>query len=1484
MVTPKMSEKTTMHEGDIAIVGMSVLSPAGDTVDEFWHGISQGKSFIKEVPDYVIDPYHFTGNPDDDIDVFYCKHGGFMQPVSVDPLRYGVMPIAAGGTDPEQLVSLMAAEQALIDADAFENREQLKKCSVILGRGGFAGLIQMRFINIMRTGREMTRLLKSVLPELTDDDLTKVKRAYQAEQGRYHPDMATGTMPNLMASLINNTFDLQGPSYVVDAACASGIIVINQSISLLRSGQCEIALAGAMHLGHSPMFWGTFDLIRAQSQRQVIAPFSEDADGLLIGQGIGFVVLKTLRQAILDGNKIYAIIKETSVCSDGAASHVITTSTEGQVRAIDEAWSKTGMDPNKLGFIEAHGTATVVGDKTEIESIKTYFGDNSKPRAYVGSLKSNIGHAMPACAILSVIKTALALHHKKIPPTLNCPNPIPSMFESRFRPPTELIDWDGEELPHVAGVNAFGFGGVNAHAIMTTYEPPSGSPVMKRKPYLGDAITVTANTGQALIEKLARGDYSAPGGDYRMVVFEPDDERIKQAIAIIKEDKPWHGGFDIWFTNKPLLQSGGKISFMFPGYWEGWDAETDSLSEALDLPYMSSLVAATEKESARHNSQKLYQSKALGKAALEKLGVEADFYTGYSIGEYDAAVFAGILNCDVNSWADAFSSVLEGFESFFDMVVVNGVNRKQAEQWCKHVPELYLSSIDSPHQIMLSGTDDAVNSLVEILQREEIVHVVLPKRVGVHTPLAEGLFTNLEPFFKGIEICEGSTPVWSATLQNTLPTQREQYLSYLTEELTKPVCFTNLVEKLYDEQQARVFIQVGSGPLVSYVEDILSGKEFASMATSVSSRNGAQQMRRIMALLFVEGHKSNCDFLGVKPQYQSKNTLLRLAKGAPALLEELPELSELVAKRYGKLMPGGLMGSQRASLQTENPIVSNLDANIADAIAVQREIVELFESSDISMLPRTSAQRTSQSKEEQRQSLPQAAQDSVLTQQSSKDDGAQSAQSRKGSVFEEPLHLTFEDHPYLVDHSVVRQPKGWHVAEDLSPVVPFAMTLEIAAEIAMKYAPGQKLVTISNASAYRWIALEQPFDTIVKGKWLSNNTVLVSIGDYFEAECTFANEYPEPLAEFDGDLDIGDEIVKRRPAAEWYDRFSFHGPQYRSITKQDKICQRGMTGALRSAPGRGSLLDAMGQQLGLFLHITQTENTISFPVRMKEIVLYDDLFDQEGEFESKAVVTRLTKNIIAMDVVYLRNGKQWCLGRGFTLQRFQNVPEVWQIIVNPQHNKLSKEIAPGVFFYQSDMHDNLVLFLSRRYLNSFEREELEKLENSGQKREHLISRIALKDAVRMSARVDDEELLWPIEFYCKKEESGKPYLRGHGRAAEKVDGLKVSLSHKTTAAIAIVSDKPVGIDLEEIDATASNNIDEFCTSQEQALLADTALSHAALRFWVAKEAYTKMTGEGLKGTPKRYEVASIDGEVLTIGNSQIKTVVLEDKYVAGWTV
>jgi phosphopantetheinyl transferase (holo-ACP synthase) len=504
--------------------------------------------------------------------------------------------------------------------------------------------------------------------------------------------------------------------------------------------------------------------------------------------------------------------------------------------------------------------------------------------------------------------------------------------------------------------------------------------------------------------------------------------------------------------------------------------------------------------------------------------------------------------------------------------------------------------------------------------------------------------------------------------------------------------------------------------------------------------------------------------------------------------------------------------------------------------------------------------------------------------------------------FEEELLLTLEDHPYLVDHSTIRQPEGWECTEDLSPVVPLAMTIELLSEIALKHASDRKLLRVSTVSASRWINLERPFKSLVKGRWKTSDTLELNLKGHAKAEFTFGNAWLELPPKYLGEIDIGPAIMDPVPTEVLYDAGSFHGPRYQCSIELLKVGERGLINLAQRREGKGSLLDVMGQQLGFFLYLTQPENAVFFPVRLGSLDLYADIFDQEGIFEHTMIATELTETTITGDMVLKRDGKIWAVARDYVCQRLQSYLPILRVTSKPQHNLLAEQVAPGVYHFSNIYDDNILSRLLKRYLNTVDRGELGEEATLIQLRACLDTRVALKDAVRAFAQEESgaDEMLYPIEVFCAHGEKGRPVIYGQGKAAALLEGIQASFSYADRDSVAIVAREPVGIDIEKIEEKAESFYEGVFTERERELLSGLEQPQGAIRFWVAKEACAKKAGVALKDNLKRFEVTAIDdaadgtaggavdgavdGAMLILGSERVQTMNLGDTYLAGWTI
>ncbi|WP_030348351.1 polyketide synthase, partial [Streptomyces sp. NRRL S-1022] len=470
----------TEPQAAVAVVGMAVLLPGARDLGAYWRNLRDGADAITEVPADRWDADYYRPGAATGPAVagqVYCRRGGFVTgPPEVEVTRYGIMPASVAGTEPDQLIALDVAAAALADAGGTERLPDRHRIGVVLGRGGYLTPGLARLDQRVRTAHQLTRTLSELLPDLPAGQLDRIRAAFTERLGPDSPDAAIGLVPNLAASRIANRLDLRGPAYTVDAACASSLVAVDQAVTALTTGRCDLMLAGGVHHCHDITLWSVFSQLRALSPTERIRPFHRDADGILIGEGTGVVVLKRLADAERAGDRVYAVIRGTGVAGDGRTAGLVTPDPGGQTRAVRQAWRAAGLDPaapDSIGLLEAHGTATPAGDTAELTTLAEVFGPaaagaGDAGRPVLGSVKSMIGHTMPAAGVAGLVKAALALHHRTLLPTLHCDDPHPALAATRFRTLERARPWetDGPHRVRRAAVNAFGFGGINAHVVL----------------------------------------------------------------------------------------------------------------------------------------------------------------------------------------------------------------------------------------------------------------------------------------------------------------------------------------------------------------------------------------------------------------------------------------------------------------------------------------------------------------------------------------------------------------------------------------------------------------------------------------------------------------------------------------------------------------------------------------------------------------------------------------------------------------------------------------------------------------------------------------------------------------------------------------------------------------------------------------------------------------------------------------------------------
>jgi acyl transferase domain-containing protein/phosphopantetheinyl transferase/aryl carrier-like protein len=691
---------------DAAIVGMACLLPGAADVTTYWRNIIGKVDAVSEPPDdwgadSVFDP------ASDENDRVYCKRGGYLGPLAeFDPLRYGVMPRSVDGGEPDQYLALRVAHDAMEDAGYLVRDFDHDRAEVVIGRGTY---INRGFTNVVQHGLAVDQalaILRRLHPEHSEQELAELKRELKRSLPPFNSDMAPGLVPNVMSGRIANRFDLRGANYTIDAACASSLVALDRAMQDLRAGRCDLALVGGVHCSTPSPILMIFCQLGALSRSGTMRPFDRRADGTLLGEGSGFVVLRRLADAERDGDRIYAVVRGVGTASDGRGLGMLAPRVEGEVLALRRAYEEAAVSPRTVGLLEAHGTGTPVGDAAEIAALAEVFGEREGelPSCAVGCVKSMISHLIPAAGIAGLIKVALALHHKVLPPTLHCeePNPALGIERTPLYLNTEARPWiHGGPAPRRAAVDAFGFGGINTHAVVEEVPAHHDTPVQPDPvDWDVEVLVLEAESRQELVaraEKARQFLTQAPdvplrdvasslcvstvpeaGERLAIVATTPDEAATRLATAIERLRDPGYtrlrDATGLFYDEQPLGRQPGALAFVFPGEGSQYPgmlteaclhfAEARECFDAIDRTFAghregsppsayvfpppgSEEGTATERLMRMDGAgESLFAANQAMFAVLTGLGLVPDALVGHSSGEYTALLGAGALAFD----------------------------------------------------------------------------------------------------------------------------------------------------------------------------------------------------------------------------------------------------------------------------------------------------------------------------------------------------------------------------------------------------------------------------------------------------------------------------------------------------------------------------------------------------------------------------------------------------------------------------------------------------------------------------------------------------------------------------------------------------------------------------------------------------------------------------------------------------------------------
>ncbi|HJV33501.1 SDR family NAD(P)-dependent oxidoreductase [Geomonas sp.] len=906
MKTDEMKPAVTSNGTELAIIGIGCLFPQADDQNAYWANITDGVDAITEVPPthWQVDQYYDQDQKSPDRT--YGRRGGFISAVDFNPMEFNIPPNVLEAIDSSQLLGLVAAGQALKDAGyGPEKSFDKSRASVIVG---VTGTLELVIPLGARLGHPIWRsALKDagVDETVANDVVERISDSYVPWQENSFP----GLLGNVVAGRISKHYDLGGTNCVVDAACASSLSALHLASLELSSGKSDIVVTGGIDTFNDIFMYMCFSKTPALSPTGNAKPFDTSADGTILGEGLGIVVLKRLSDAERDGDRIYAVIRGVGSSSDGKGDAIYAPSAAGQKKALLNAYRNAGVTPDSIGLIEAHGTGTKVGDAVEVSALREVYGEAEEPWCALGSVKSQIGHTKAAAGAAGLIKAALALHHKVIPPTIKVDTPQKEVVAgpTPFYLPTTKRPWfprPGQRRR--AAVSAFGFGGSNFHLVLEEYRPEKTVADWNGKSQLltfsgADAAAVTsrldaveaADSWTALRDLAAasRAAFDAKAPCRLALVIERDKTNVaslvKNAKAMLAKNSssPWQTPDGAFFA---CGAQAGKLGVLFPGQGSQYTGMLNDLS--CRFPQLvSSISAANDGFVSEHGAllsdfifpvpafdaeTKTKQEEALratqvaqpaigatsigGYRLLQSFGISASAVAGHSYGELTALCAAGSIDeSSLHSLSRLRGRLMgEGKGDKGSMLAVAAPLSQVADVIAREKLDLVIANRNTPSQAVLSGSSAEIKRAKSIFSALDLTCKELPVAAAFHSALVADAAAPFLAALEKVELKRSEIPVYANTTAEVYPTDPAAAKALLANQLAKPVEFVAEIEAMY-AAGITTFLEVGPGNrLTGLVQAILGDRPHAAFALDSSSgkRSGVLDLARALAQLAVAGY------------------------------------------------------------------------------------------------------------------------------------------------------------------------------------------------------------------------------------------------------------------------------------------------------------------------------------------------------------------------------------------------------------------------------------------------------------------------------------------------------------------------------------------------------------------------------------------------------------------------------------------------------
>ncbi|MFD3817581.1 amino acid adenylation domain-containing protein [Streptomyces rubiginosohelvolus] len=813
----------------VAIIGMGCRLPGGASDHRtFWRNLVAGKDCITPTPPDRYDVRTLGSRFRDKPGRLVGGRGGYIDGFDeFDPAFFGISPREADHMDPQQRKLLEVAWEALEDGG--QRPADLAGGNVAVYVGAFT--------------------LDYKILQFADLGFTSLAA-----------HTATGTMMTMVSNRISYCFDFRGPSLSVDTACSSSLVAVHLACQALHNGETDLALAGGTLLHMAPQY------TVAETKGGFLSPegrsrtFDAAADGYVRAEGVGLVALKRLEDAVRDGDRIHAVILASGVNQDGHTNGITVPNPDAQVDLIRRVCAEAGITPGDLQYMEAHGTSTPVGDPIEANALARALAVGRAPgaRAYVGSVKTNIGHTESAAGIAGLIKTVLSIGHRTIPPHINLENLNPAIDPATlpYEIPTRPTAWPAHEGPARAGVNSFGFGGTNAHVVLEEAPPPllpdpgnaaasSGRrwsilPLSARRP---DALAAMAAGIRA---ELAGDDGPAVDLDdlghtlahrrqhlpERLAVVHSSRTSLDEALAAHERGEPHprvvHGrardaadrglvwvftgmGPQWWGMGRQLLEEE-------PVFRDAVTACDRALQEFADWSLVEELTAdaSVSRMTETWLAQPANFAVQVGLAALWRShGVRPDAVVGHSTGEIAAFHAAGVYSLRDAARIVVHRSRLQQTLAGTGTMLAVSLSEDEAERRVRpYRDRVSVAAVNSPTAITLAGDEAALTLLAEELRAEQQFAKFLTVEVPYHSVGMERIKDELLAELAPLEPRPAEVPLYLTGVEGTARGE-ELDAAYWWKNVRDRVRFRSAIDRIADDGH-RVFLEIGPHPVLGH--------------------------------------------------------------------------------------------------------------------------------------------------------------------------------------------------------------------------------------------------------------------------------------------------------------------------------------------------------------------------------------------------------------------------------------------------------------------------------------------------------------------------------------------------------------------------------------------------------------------------------------------------------------------------------------------